>query len=97
MQNEAQSYANRVIPEARGQASQITEAANAYRDRIIAEAKGQADRFTSVYDSYKTAPDVTRRRIYLETMEQVLGGMDKIILDSERRQRRRSLPAARRA
>ena len=82
VQNEAQSYANRVIPEARGQASQITEAANAYRDRIIAEAKGQADRFTSVYDSYKTAPDVTRRRIYLETMEQVLGGMDKIILDS---------------
>jgi membrane protease subunit HflK len=81
LQNEAQTYANRVVPEARGQASQITNAASAYRDRIIAEAKGQAQRFISVYDSYKAAPDVTRQRMYLETMEQVLAGKDKIILD----------------
>ena len=81
LQNEAQTYANKVIPEARGQASQITNAASAYRDRIIAEAQGQADRFSKVYETYRVAPDVTRRRMYLETMEQVFGGMDKVIID----------------
>ena len=81
VQNEAQTYANKVVPEAKGQASQITEAAAAYRDRTIAEAQGQADRFDKVYESYKAAPDVTRRRMYLETMEQVLGGVDKVIID----------------
>ena len=80
-QNEAQTYANKVVPEARGQASQITNAASAYRDQIIAEAQGQADRFSKVYESYKAAPDVTRRRMYLETMEEILGDMDKVILD----------------
>jgi len=83
LQNEAQTYANRVVPEARGQASQITEAANAYRDRTIAEAQGQADRFSKIYESYKVAPEVTRRRMYLETMEQILSGTDKIILDEK--------------
>lgn len=81
LQNEAQTYANRVIPEARGQSAQITEAANAYRDRIIAEAEGQADRFISVYESYIVAPEVTRRRMYLETLEGVFDGMDKVIID----------------
>ncbi len=81
IQNEAQTYSNRIIPEARGQASQITEAANAYRDRTIAEARGQADRFTKVLTEYEKAPDVTRRRIFLETMESVLSDMDKIIVD----------------
>jgi membrane protease subunit HflK len=81
LQTEAQTYANRVVPEARGQASQITEAANAYRDRTIAEAQGQADRFDKVYESYAAAPDVTRQRMFLETMEGVFGGSDKIILD----------------
>ena len=96
IQNEAQTYANKVVPEARGQASQITEAASAYRDQIIAEAQGQADRFDKVYESYKAAPDVTRRRMYLETMEQVLGDMDKVIIDEQgRRCRRRALSAAR--
>ncbi|MEJ0013369.1 MAG: FtsH protease activity modulator HflK [Bauldia sp.] len=80
IQNEAQTYANKVVPEARGRASQITEAANAYRDQIIAEAEGQAERFDKVYQSYKASPDVTRRRMYLETMEQVLGGVDKVIV-----------------
>jgi membrane protease subunit HflK len=83
VQNEAQTYANQVVPGARGRASQITEAANAYRDQIIAEAKGQADRFDKVYQSYKVSPDVTRRRMYLETMEQVLGGIDKVIIDDK--------------
>jgi membrane protease subunit HflK len=83
IQNEAQTYSNRVIPEARGQASQITEAANAYRDRTIAEAQGQADRFTKVLEEYEKAPNVTRRRIFLETMEAVLSDMDKIIVDEK--------------
>jgi modulator of FtsH protease HflK len=83
IQNEAQTYSNRVIPEARGQASQITEAANAYRDRTIAEAQGQADRFTKVLEEYEKAPLVTRRRIFLETMEGVLADMDKIIVDEK--------------
>jgi membrane protease subunit HflK len=80
-QNEAQTYSNRVIPEARGQASQVTEAANAYRDRTIAEAQGQAERFVKIYEAYRLAPEVSRKRIYLETLESILGGMDKIIVD----------------
>ena len=83
LQNEAQSYANRVIPEARGEAARVIEGASAYRDRTIAEARGQADRFTKIYDEYRKAPDVTRERIYIETMEQVLGGTDKVIIDNQ--------------
>ena len=83
LQNEARTYANKVIPEARGQASQITNAASAYRDRIVAEAMGQAARFRQVYESYRAAPDVTRQRMYIETMEQVLGGIDKVIIDNK--------------
>jgi len=81
-QNEAQTYANQVIPEARGKAAQIRQAAEAYREQTVAEASGQAARFVKVLDEYKKAPDVTRQRIYLETMEHVLGGTDKIILNS---------------
>src|SRR5262245_53268528 len=83
VQNEAQTYANKVVPEARGEASQITNAAVAYRDRLIAEAKGQADRFNEVYESYAAAPEVTRRRMYLETLEDILGDTDKVILDNK--------------
>jgi len=81
-QNEAQTYANRVVPEARGRAAQILQAADAYKSQTVAEAVGQTARFTKIYDEYKKAPDVTRRRMYLETMERVLGGTDKVILDS---------------
>jgi membrane protease subunit HflK len=81
LQNEAQTYANRVIPEARGQASQITEAAIAYRDRITNEAQGQADRFSQVLESYLASPDVTRRRMYLETLQEVFSTTDKVIID----------------
>jgi len=80
--NEAQTYANRVVPEARGKVAQITQAAEAYRQQTVAEAKGQTSRFSQIYDQYKKAPDVTRERMYLETMERVLGGADKIIVDS---------------
>ncbi len=80
-QNEAQTYANRVVPEARGRASQIQQSAEAYREQTVAEAKGQTSRYLRIYDEYKKAPEVTRRRMYLETMERVFSGMDKIILD----------------
>ena len=80
--NEAQTYANRVVPEARGRVAQITQAAEAYRQQTVAEATGQTARFLKIYDEYKKAPGVTRERMYLETMERILGGTDKIILDS---------------
>jgi membrane protease subunit HflK len=79
--NEAQTYANTVVPEAKGRAAQIQQAAEAYRSQTVAEATGQAARFTKIYDEYKKAPDVTRERMYLETMERVLGGSDKVIVD----------------
>ena len=82
-QNEAQTYANRVVPEARGRAAKFIQDAEAYREQAVAEAKGQTSRFLQIYDQYKKAPDVTRQRMYLETMERVLGGTDKIILDSQ--------------
>jgi membrane protease subunit HflK len=80
--NEAQTYANRVVPEARGRVAQITQAAEAYRQQTVAEATGQTARFLKIYDEYKKAPDVTRQRMYLETMERILGNTNKIILDS---------------
>ena len=82
LQNEARSYANRIVPEARGEAERILQAAEAYRQQTIAEAVGQADRFKKVYQEYRKAPEVTRQRIFLETMERVFNGTDKIILDN---------------
>ena len=80
-QNEAQTYANRIVPEARGRAAQIQQAAEGYKEQAVAEAKGQSARFLKVYEEYKKAPDVTRERIYLETMERVLGGSEKLVYD----------------
>ena len=80
--NEAQTYSNRVIPEARGRSAQITQAAEGYKQQTVAEATGQTSRFLKIYEQYKNAPEVTRERMYLETMERVLGGTEKIILDS---------------
>jgi len=82
LQNEAQTYANRVVPEARGDAARIIQAAEAYRERVVFDASGQAARFIKIYDEYAKAPEVTRRRMYLETMERVFDGMDKVIVDS---------------
>lgn len=81
VQNEARTYASQVVPEARGRAAQTLQEAEAYRDRVVAEANGQASRFTQVYEQYRLAPDVTRERMFLETMERVLGGTDKVIID----------------
>src|SRR5262249_41096333 len=80
-QNEAQTYANRVVPEAKGRAAQILQAAEAYREQTVAEATGQTARFLKIYEEYKKAPDVTRQRIYLETMERLLGSNQTTILD----------------
>jgi membrane protease subunit HflK len=81
--NEAQTYANRVLPEARGNVAKIIQAAEAYRQQTVAQATGQTSRFDKIYEQYKKAPDVTRERMYLETMERVLGGADKIIVDTK--------------
>jgi membrane protease subunit HflK len=81
-QNEAQTYANRVVPEARGRSAKILQDADAYREQTVADAKGQTSRFLQIYQQYKNAPDVTRQRIYLETMERVFGSAEKTIIDT---------------
>lgn len=80
LQNEADAYANRELAAARGQAAQILEQAEGYRAEAVNTAAGEAARFNSIYEEYVNAPDVTRRRMYLETMEQVLGDVNKIII-----------------
>jgi membrane protease subunit HflK len=81
VQNEARTFASQVVPRARGEAAQKVQQAEGYREQAVAEATGQAARFTQVYEEYRKAPAVIRERIFLETMERVLGGMDKIIID----------------
>ena len=83
LQNEALTYANKVLPEAKGDAQRILQAAEAYKQQTVAEATGQASRFTKVYEEYKKAPDVTRQRIYLETMEKVMSQSETIVLDQK--------------
>ncbi len=82
LQSEADRYANQVLAGARGEAAQLLEEAEGYRARVVNEAEGEASRFSAVLDEYAQAPEVTRKRLYLETMEQVLGDVDKIIVDS---------------
>lgn len=81
LQKEADAYANKITAEARGNASQTAERAKAYSTEVVNVAEGDASRFVSVYEEYVKAPEVTRQRLYLETMERVLGGMNKVILD----------------
>ena len=83
LQNEAGSYANKIVPEARGEAERILQGARAYKEQSVAEATGQTARFLQIYEEYKRAPEITRKRMYLETMERVLGGSDKIIVDNK--------------
>jgi len=82
LRNEAQAYANRVVPEARGEAERILQRAQAYKKQVVEEAKGQASRFDQVFAEYSKAPDVTRQRMFLETMERIFEGTDKIILNN---------------
>jgi len=81
LQNEAEAYANSVVPEARGRSAQMIQEAEAYKQKQISEAKGEAQRFLSVYEAYKAAPGVTRRRMYLETLGEVIGKSNKILID----------------
>lgn len=83
VQLEATAHANRVIPAARGVAAQLTQSAQAYRDSVIAQAQGDADRFVAIYEEYAQAPEVTRQRMYLETMERVFARSDLLVLDGE--------------
>jgi HflK protein len=79
--NEAEAYANSIIPQARGEAAHIVQDAEGYKAQAIAIATGEAQRFSTLYTEYKKAPDVTRRRLYIETMSQVLAPMNKMIVD----------------
>lgn len=81
LQRQADAYANRVLAGARGEAAQVLEQAEAYRAQVVNEAEGEASRFLAVLSEYENAPDVTRRRLYIETMEKVLGEVDKVLLD----------------
>ena len=83
LEKEADAYANRVLASARGEAAALIERAEAYRAEAVNTAEGEAARFNSVYDEYVKAPEVTRRRMYLETMEKVLGSVNKVILDGQ--------------
>lgn len=83
VRNEAESYANGIIPEARGKAQRIREEAEAYRSEIVARANGQADRFDRLYREYVKAPDVTRQRLYIETMESVFKNTNKVVVDTK--------------
>jgi membrane protease subunit HflK len=78
---EAQGYADKVVPEARGRSEETVNLAHAYHDRRILEAQGEVAGFKAVFDQYKKAPEVTRQRLYLETMESILPKMDKVILE----------------
>ncbi|WP_116132215.1 FtsH protease activity modulator HflK [Tropicimonas sp. IMCC34043] len=80
LERQADAYANRIQAGARGESAQVLEEAEAYRARVVNEAEGEASRFSAVQEEYSKAPEVTRKRLYLETMEKVLGGMDKVIL-----------------
>ena len=79
--NEAQAYANDVIPRARGEAAKILQAAEAYKKEVVARAEGEASRFIAIYTEYAKAKEVTQERMYLETMEKVLADIDKVIID----------------
>lgn len=81
LQNVADAYANQVLAGARGESAQLLEQAEAYRAQVVNDAAGEASRFTAVLTEYEKAPEVTRKRLYIETMEQVLGGTDIILLD----------------
>jgi membrane protease subunit HflK len=81
--NEAEAYANDIIPRARGEAEQILQSAEGYKQKVIADSEGKAARFLSIQSEYAKAPVVTKQRIFYETMESVFGDMDKIIIDND--------------
>jgi membrane protease subunit HflK len=81
LQNEADAYQNDVVPQAQGEAARIVQEAEAYKAQIVNQAQGDAQRFVSVYTAYAKAPDVTARRLYIDTIQTILKSANKIILD----------------
>lgn len=84
--NQAEAYANGVVPEARGQAQRIIEEANGYRDEVVSRAQGEADRFTKLASEYHKAPEVTRQRLYLDSMQDVLSQTSKVLVTGQQGQ-----------
>lgn len=84
--NQAESYANGVIPEARGQAQRLLEEANAYREEVVSRAEGEADRFGQLVAEYRKAPEITRERLYLDTMQQVMANTSKVLVTGDKGQ-----------
>jgi len=83
VRNEASAFSNQVIPEARGEAQRLIEESLGYKERVIAQARGEAERFNKLYAEYKIAPEVTRERIYLDTIESVMSNSTKVMVDVE--------------
>lgn len=83
LQNEAQTYANGIIPKARGEAQRVIEQATAYKEQVIAQAEGEAKRFEYLLAEYKKAPEVTRRRLYIDTVQEVMENSSKVMVDVE--------------
>ena len=83
VRNEASAFSNQVIPEARGEAQRLIEESLGYKERVIAQARGEAERFNKLYAEYKLAPEVTRERIYLDTIESVMSNSTKVMVDVE--------------
>jgi membrane protease subunit HflK len=79
--NKADSYRNDILPRARGEAAKIVKGAEAYRDQIVAKATGDASKLTAVLNEYRKTKDIAKRKLYLETMEEILEGMNKVIVD----------------
>ena len=83
LRNEADAYANQVVPEARGQGQRYTEEAQGYKERVTAQSRGEAERFNKLYAEYKLAPEVTRTRMYIDTLESVMSNSTKVMIDVE--------------
>ena len=83
VRNEADAYANKVIPEARGEAQRYLEEAEAYRRQVVAEARGESERFSKLLVEYQAAPEVTRERMYIDTLESVMSQSSKVMIDVE--------------
>lgn len=81
LRNEAEAYRNDILPRARGEAEKVIQAANAYKEQIVNKAEGEAQRYSAIYASYQAAKDVTKQRMYLETLEEVFAGTTKVIID----------------
>ena len=83
LRNEADAYANQVVPEARGQGQRYTEEAQGYKERVTAQSRGEAERFNKLYEEYKLAPEVTKTRMYIDTLESVMSNSTKVMIDVE--------------